>query len=487
MTVNEERILNIVIKSNGITTSEIAEHLNLDKGTVNSTLQNSKELNALIEQDSSYKWSRKKQKEKKETTVSESDLKRICNYYLNCLSWESTNAVSQFLDSDYVKYVPISGLNIHQNIDQKANALLTKINNNRDLKAYLGYPVKIYTFTAKDGNLYRKIAPVFLFSIEYSGGKIIVDKLPFLNMEVLKAYSDGDSQSLTIEMVALERELGLDVPDLNIEIEEIVSRLVRIRQWDWQETIDPYNIPKREHLFDFKDGIYNRPIIIETERAKYTQGLESELIALSEMSENSYKNTALYAWEKHTFLQVEEKEQKPLLEVLPLNSEQTDAVTSALNSELTIVTGPPGTGKSQVVTDLLLNIAWNGKNVLFSSKNNKAVDVVERRVNSLSKRPVLLRIGSFQVAARLAEIIKGLLNTRTDSLDRSALTFYLESYQKLSEKSNQLLSQKRKIIDIRNRIDELEQKYCIVRDLFEDIFEIICEDDVGKLENASLY
>ncbi|HBL49255.1 MAG TPA: hypothetical protein DDZ65_03295, partial [Firmicutes bacterium] len=66
---------------------------------------------------------------------------------------------------------------------------------------------------------------------------------------------------------------------------------------------------------------------------------------------------------------------------MPLNSEQAQSVETALRSELTIVTGPPGTGKSQVVTDLLVNIAWNGKSALFSSKNNKAVDVVDARVN----------------------------------------------------------------------------------------------------------
>src|SRR5207244_7890626 len=57
----------------------------------------------------------------------------------------------------------------------------------------------------------------------------------------------------------------------------------------------------------------------------------------------------------------------------------------------TVVTGPPGTGKSQVVTNMLVNAAWRGMKVLFASKNNKAVDVVEARVNGLGNRPVLLR------------------------------------------------------------------------------------------------
>ena len=40
---------------------------------------------------------------------------------------------------------------------------------------------------------------------------------------------------------------------------------------------------------------------------------------------------------------------------------------------------PPGTGKSQVVVELLASCALAGRPVLFASKNNRAVDVVRER------------------------------------------------------------------------------------------------------------
>ena len=64
-----------------------------------------------------------------------------------------------------------------------------------------------------------------------------------------------------------------------------------------------------------------------------------------------------------------------------------------LSAPLTVVTGPPGTGKSQVVISLLANMAWQGGSVLFASKNNHAVDVVESRANELGPLPLLLRAG----------------------------------------------------------------------------------------------
>ena len=70
------------------------------------------------------------------------------------------------------------------------------------------------------------------------------------------------------------------------------------------------------------------------------------------------------------------EELEPLLEVLPMNSSSGSVVPAALTQPITIITGPPGTGKSQVVTNLLVNAAWSNKKVLFASKN-RAVDVVE--------------------------------------------------------------------------------------------------------------
>ena len=49
-----------------------------------------------------------------------------------------------------------------------------------------------------------------------------------------------------------------------------------------------------------------------------------------------------------------------LLEVLPLNTEQSIAIETSLSQNHTVITGPPGTGKSQVVTNLIVNLAWKG-------------------------------------------------------------------------------------------------------------------------------
>ena len=85
-----------------------------------------------------------------------------------------------------------------------------------------------------------------------------------------------------------------------------------------------------------------------------------------------------------------------LIPLVELNNEQEKSVKNFLSgNKLSVVTGPPGTGKSQVVLSALLNAWAAGKTVLFSSSNNTAVDVIKRRLDDFdSNTPLYVRAGS---------------------------------------------------------------------------------------------
>lgn len=84
----------------------------------------------------------------------------------------------------------------------------------------------------------------------------------------------------------------------------------------------------------------------------------------------------------------------PLIQVTQLNKSQEKAIDSAFKQPLTVVTGPPGTGKSQVVMNIIANAVVSGYSVLFASKNNKAVDTVKERFDKITEEPYLIRFGS---------------------------------------------------------------------------------------------
>src|SRR5262249_48810893 len=123
----------------------------------------------------------------------------------------------------------------------------------------------------------------------------------------------------------------------------------------------------------------------------------------------------------------------------------------------TVITGPPGTGKSQVVTAILVNAAWRGLKVLFASKNNKAVDVVMERINALSPRPIMLRLGTRALQEQLAQHITAILSARPTEDDRRAYESMLVELNLAGEGLDQLALQTSHSIELRNKVDRFER------------------------------
>ena len=72
-----------------------------------------------------------------------------------------------------------------------------------------------------------------------------------------------------------------------------------------------------------------------------------------------------------------------LVPLTEMDDAQRNAVAMALGNKVSVVTGPPGCGKTQVILNLVANAILKGKSVLVASKNNKAVDNVLDRLNGL--------------------------------------------------------------------------------------------------------
>jgi very-short-patch-repair endonuclease len=89
-------------------------------------------------------------------------------------------------------------------------------------------------------------------------------------------------------------------------------------------------------------------------------------------------------------------QKKDLVPVVPLNASQERAVENILeNKPVTVISGPPGCGKSQVVVSLLVNAWKEGKTVLFASTTKAAVDVVYDRLRDFEcDYPLAVRAGA---------------------------------------------------------------------------------------------
>ena len=85
-----------------------------------------------------------------------------------------------------------------------------------------------------------------------------------------------------------------------------------------------------------------------------------------------------------------------IVPIIPLNRAQIKVVEKVISgNDITVVSGPPGCGKSQVIISILLNAWEKGQSVLFASSNNQAVDVVRERMRQFEKNiPLVVRCGA---------------------------------------------------------------------------------------------
>lgn len=65
-----------------------------------------------------------------------------------------------------------------------------------------------------------------------------------------------------------------------------------------------------------------------------------------------------------------------------LSKSQHKVLESALKHDLTLVVGPPGTGKSFTIAALAVEFLTDGKSVLIASKNDQAVNVIANKIDS---------------------------------------------------------------------------------------------------------
>lgn len=75
---------------------------------------------------------------------------------------------------------------------------------------------------------------------------------------------------------------------------------------------------------------------------------------------------------------------------IPADSSQLEAVASAVTGQTFVLEGPPGTGKSQTITNLLTRAIVDGKRVLFVAEKRAALDVVQRRLDDIGMGPFSL-------------------------------------------------------------------------------------------------
>ncbi len=291
--------------------------------------------------------------------------------------------------------------------------------------------------------------PVFTWPIDYElhGSQELwlrpIPKWPQLNPEYLKRFASKPE-----EQRGILNSLGLldvidDPPD-----GLIVDLLERMKEMgllpDVQEPLEPRNLASVLK----KSGVSNCAALFLTEGPQFTAGLIRDLKEMIQKDAPEWKTTALGTMFGEGGV---DEDNQPAIEIAPLNEEQRKAFQTAISSPLTVITGPPGTGKSQIVVSLIADSYLHNRRVLFTSKNHKAVDVVDERVAKLTTNPLMIRTGkSFFV--QLAQRLESMLALQPSGDDRRKYSELEKRYKDLRIQENELWEELQRI---RNANDDL--------------------------------
>lgn len=177
-------------------------------------------------------------------------------------------------------------------------------------------------------------------------------------------------------------ELGGDVVDLEGYLKAVAESVSEVEGWQ----VHPYlNLA----LFNFSGlGLYE-DLIPES-----VQGspLVRQLLAAEVSDEDLPAEADVIAEDVHVD-QPEIAERVPVL-IAQADASQFAAVADVMAGRSMVIEGPPGTGKSQTITNIIANALYAGKRILFVAEKKVALDVVYTRLSEAGLKPYCLRIES---------------------------------------------------------------------------------------------
>ena len=204
-------------------------------------------------------------------------------------------------------------------------------------------------------------------------------------------YSGEDIESNTSALERLKSDFGLVIPNISDDLipssylSDLVSIISSKKRWEIKNDIHIsfYSFANIRLYKDLDEKFWpssnlpSKNFLIQT----IIHGKEapsSEPVIFGEVIDTDNLDTS-----------------KKLPIVLDADSSQLSAVNQCVYSEKSmVIVGPPGTGKSQTITNLIAAALMNKKSVLFVSEKKAALEVVRKRLDSIGLGDFCLELHS---------------------------------------------------------------------------------------------
>lgn len=200
-------------------------------------------------------------------------------------------------------------------------------------------------------------------------GKII--KVKFYNNENLYTYTKNNFKIFT-NPLNIENKIEFNLGNLyninkilkfdlyyKIFFNDNSTKVTSIKSLQYNSSENNNNI------FDYFKEIANI-VSIKTEDGEALLNRAYQKILFVE------KWTALYSYLNPSIKPKDKEFNSILIFPFGINQSQYQAVKNAMENQISVIEGPPGTGKTQTILNIIANLIYNGKSVAVVSNNNSA-------------------------------------------------------------------------------------------------------------------
>lgn len=159
------------------------------------------------------------------------------------------------------------------------------------------------------------------------------------------------------------------------------------------------------------------------------------------------------------------------------NLSQKQAVENAMSNTLSVIEGPPGTGKTQTILNIIGNALMNGESVAVVSSNNSATQNVLDKLNKNGIGFIAAYLGNGENKTDFIE------NQKPELPHLEGWHLESDEYMQINNDLIAMSEQLDKMLEVRNKLSKLMQEREVVRTEYEHYMDYYNETNSNHSEN----
>ncbi len=391
--------------------------------------------------------------------------RQLCLYAQRCIEAEAAKSLVPYVKGNSQWFVHhgqeelVIGQKDSVSAPESLDEFLSQTNWRDGQTIIYGWPTVVVT----DRDHSSKVAPLFVVYIEPQRDKKEKWELhatvePEYNLAITASNIFDPSIAEDIYEL-LHNGLPFGDADAFVSVAIQISRLLGLN------IISNLDTTSLDPVVSRRQGVYNTAVSVLVDTStEYQATLREELRQLQ--TRKDWTTTAaahLISSQSVSNLQ-DRAPSGPLAAPLDCNQSQEETLELLRRKPLTVVTGPPGTGKTQLVVNAVTNAWLDNENVLVTSTNNAAVDVAVDRAERDVFKGLLLRTGNREIREQIPDRI-AVAKLRAAS-HRSNQSTVRAELKRTNDQRTKLLTQLTRLDEVNEELlrvaeekEKLEQAY----------------------------